>query len=142
MKYEVKEMELSEVISTACGVFADLADELQEAYDNTPENIQNSAVGEARQEAADALSSLDQPSVHESIEATKIKVSIPVRSPSASAKLSRSSRRDDAVMLLQNALDQLSEQPEPHYAHVDQLIEELDQLIGEVEAIDFPGRNA
>ena len=141
MKFEVKEMELSEVISTACNVFSDLADEMQEAYDNTPEGLQNSAVGEARIEAADALNGLDKPTVHESIEATKIKVSLPVRSVSVSKRLSRSNRRDDAVMLLQNALEQLSEQPEPRHAHVDDLIEELEQLVSDAENIEFPGRN-
>ena len=140
-KFEEKEMELSVVVAEACGALTDLADEMQEAYDNTPEGLQGAAIGEARQEAADALQGLDQPSVHESIEAIKIKVHVPVRSPSAQSRLSRSDRRDDAISMLQSALDTLIEMPEPRYAHVDALMEELEQLIGEAEAVEFPGRN-
>lgn len=142
MKYDIKEMELSQVIDEACDRLAELGDEMQEAFDNTPEGLQNSAVGEARQEAADQFASLDKPSVHESIESTKIKVGVPVRSPSETKRLSRAARRDDAVTMLQDALGALEDMPEPRYAHVDELIEELGQLIGEAEAIEFPGRTA
>lgn len=140
MKYDVKEMELSQVIDQACSTLSELGYEMQEAYDNTPEGLQNSAIGEARIEAADLLSGLDKPTVHESLEAIKIKVGVPVRSPSETKRLSRTARRDDAVTMLQDALGALEDMPEPRYAHVDELIEELTQLIGEAEAVEFPGR--
>ena len=138
-KFEEKEMELSVVVADAYQALIELGDEMQEAYDNTPESLQGSAIGEARQEAADQLSGLDQPTVHESIEATKIKVHVPVRSPSAQARLSRSDRRDDAISMLQSCVDVLQDMAE--YSHVDPLIEELDQLISEAEAVEFPGRS-
>ena len=96
-KFTEVEMELSNVIKDAYLALLELGDEMQEAFDNTPENFQGSAIGEARQAAADTLSALDQPSVHESLEATKVKVHMPVRTASQEGRLSRADRRDDAI---------------------------------------------
>jgi len=139
-KFEEKEMELSQVVDQACTALSELADEMQEAFDNTPENLQTSSLGEAREAAADQLSSIDRPSVHESLEATKVKVHIPVRTPSQEKKLSRSDRRDDAISMLQSAVDVLKDMESYH--GVDSLLEELDQVISEAEAVEFPGRSA
>ena len=139
-KFEEKTMELSQVVVEAYETLLALGDEMQEAFDNTPESLQSSAVGEARQEAADALSSLNRPTVVEHLEAIKVKVHVPVRSPSAQSRLSRSDRRDDAISMLQSAVDALQDKTE--YSDVDALLEELDQLISEAEAVEFPGRNA
>jgi len=139
MKYEVKEMELSQVISEACDRLSELGDEMQEAFDNTPKGLQGSAIGEARQEAADQLTGLDKPSYHESLEAIKVKVNVPVRTVSAARRLSRSDRRDDAVALLRAALETLQESES--FSGVDELVSDLEQLIDDAEAVEFPGRS-
>lgn len=48
---------LADAVSAFYSVAQELRDEMQEAFDNTPESLQGSAVGEARQAAADALDS-------------------------------------------------------------------------------------
>ena len=51
---------VGDAISTAFGIIEDLATEMRDAYDNTPESLQSSGVGEARGEAADALEGISE----------------------------------------------------------------------------------
>ena len=58
---------VADAISTAFGVITELAEEMREAFDNTPESLQSSGAGEARGEAADALEQISEPDVPEGL---------------------------------------------------------------------------
>jgi hypothetical protein len=54
---------LAEVVSEAFEMLAELGNEMREAFDNSPESLQQTAVNQAREAAADALEYLEAPDV-------------------------------------------------------------------------------
>jgi len=166
-KYEPREMSMSDAVSDAFSALESLGEEMRESYDNTPENFQQSGVGEARGEAADALENLSEPSVPSELEEIKVSWSVPVLSPSKARKQSRSDRRYDATATLQAVISALEdirdydqpeneneegealkegdagyEKPEYDEATVEaarDFIDEVQNLIDEAEAVEFPG---
>ena len=95
------------LIEGAFSEIGSLAEEMREAYDNTPESLQQSGAGEARGTAADELENhVDAPDVHESL------VDLPATyTPLAQRRrgYSRSDRRSQATYELQVAVDALGE---------------------------------
>lgn len=143
-----RELTIVDAVSEAFGEISSLAEEMREAFDNTPESLQSSGVGEARGEAADNLENISEPDVPDELQDEKFKVKCPVRvlSPSAMRKRSRSSRRDEATETLHQVIERLgeiadeasifsSEEREAASGFVD----EVQNVIDEAEAVEFPG---
>lgn len=149
-KFEEKKMSLADAVSTAFGEITSLGEEMREAFDNTPESLQQSGVGEARGEAADNLeniSEIDVPDILQDTDAKKFEVtwSEPVRTAKQAMKLSRSARRDDALMMLDACVEFLNEladkesESEEIRDAAKELSDELENAKGEIEAVEFPG---
>jgi hypothetical protein len=157
-KYEPREMSIGDAVSDAFSALESLGEEMRESYDNTPENFQQSGVGEARGEAADALENLSEPSVPAELEEIKVSWSVPVLSPSKARKQSRSDRRYEATATLQAVISVLEDirdyEPEldaegavvgerlyseDQVSEADSFLDEVQNLIDEAEAVEFPG---
>jgi sugar (pentulose or hexulose) kinase len=138
-------------INTAFGVLEELAEEMREAYENTPESLQSSAVGEARSEAADALESISEPDMPEWAADVAVKFTLlPLK-----RNASRSARRDEAVEYARQAFEALEAHREQQAAiettddentdlidALDALLDETQTMIDEAEAVEFPGMYA
>ena len=138
-----------------------LKDELQEWYDNLPENFQNGSKGESLQEAIDALESANKPDIPEGIGDAAIEYTLGTKS-----RKSRSDRRNDCVTMLQAASeciqtevtrleeldydedsgDELADDDpqteEERDTKVDELqtfVDEIDDATTEFENVEFPG---
>src|SRR5512135_2985576 len=92
---------VGDAISTAYSIIEDLAAEMRDAYDNTPESLQSSAVGEARGEAADTLEGIDQPDVPKKLSELPLEFKlIPLK-----RHASRSDRLDDGLEYARAAVE-------------------------------------
>lgn len=119
-----------------------LQEELQEAFDNTPESLQDSEVGQARSEAADQLDNIagDSPSVPESV------VSLQLVHFPALNQVSRADRAGDAADILRAialaAQQHMSGSAKLNKAEVAEIQDFCNQLEGhadEIDAVEFPG---
>jgi hypothetical protein len=136
-------------LADAMAEIQSLAEEMRDAYDNTPESLQNGGVGEARGEAADTLENINEPDVPAVLagDRFKFKFSTVALSPSAMRKRGRSSRRSDAVETLQQLnqfLETLEENKEIFTFKEEQevaseLRDEVQTVIDEAEGVEFPG---
>jgi hypothetical protein len=123
-----------------------LGEEMRSWHDGMPENFQNGDKGSQVDEAASTLENLatevDVP------EEGDVEVTMTHRP--LGRKQSRSSRRDHAVAMLSAAKDKLEElrdgqdEADPDDQGVDEVdyasaIEELENIISEAEAVEFPG---
>lgn len=144
-----KEPEIIKHESTIGGIVADamselecLGEEMREAFDNTPESLQNGGVGEARGQAADDLEGLSEPNVPKCLEELKVEWT---ERKGGKRRASRASRRDDAVSMLNRAVDRLNEyeadeaNSEDDRSEAEQLRDEIENLISEAENVYFPG---
>lgn len=151
------------LIEGAFSVFSELADEMREAFDNTPENLQQSGVGEARGMAADELeNNVDAPEVPEWL--TDAPVSY---FPETKKRQSRSDRRGQATYELQQCIDALErlldesgaghndqaqeeavdnaitdeqrDESESRQGDIEELRDELQNAIDSVDGVEFPG---
>ena len=148
-KFKERELTIEDAISEAYGELEALAGEMRDAFDNTPESLQDSSVGSARGEAADALENISEPTVPDELKGDKFKVKWQVRilSPSASRKQSRASRRDEVVLMLTvvtEYLGAIEEGSSGNYTDEEKqaasdLVTEVDQMIDEAENVEFPG---
>jgi hypothetical protein len=110
----------------------DLAEEMREAYDNTPESLQNSGVGERRGEVADELENLpSEEDVPEDLQEVEIEYPVLVKN-----KKSRSNRRDDAVSALQAIIEKID--GENLKSDHESFRDHVQELIDGAEAVDFP----
>lgn len=138
-----------------------LCEELQEWYDNLPENFQNGTKGDQLQTAIDALSNADQTDVCDSMansadeddEATKGYVGGLRFTFSASTKKrqSRADRCSEATSLMRAAIECVEEaigeafddeKDDPYTETRDEIesnIDELTNIIDEAEGVEFPG---
>lgn len=147
MKTKERELTIEDAISEAYGDLESLAGEMRDAFDNTPESLQNDGVGAARGEAADALENISEPTVSDELQGDKFKVKWTVRvlSPSALRKQSRSSRRDEAVQTLNAVVERLEEfetddkATDEEKQAASEFVDEIQQMIDEAEAVEFPG---
>lgn len=149
MKTIERELTIEDAVSEAHGELVSLGEEMREAYDNTPESLQESPVGEARGEAADALENISEPEVPTELQGKKFKVKWTVRALTAKqqARRSRSARRDEAVETLNQVVLRLNEIAEGSDGTLDQdtkdaasnFEDDVQQIIDEAEAVEFPG---
>lgn len=147
MKLRERELTIEDAVSEACGELSSLAEEMRDAFDNTPESLQSSGVGEARGEAADALENISEPDLPEELAGDKFKVKWSVRqlTPKQQMKQSRSARRDDAVATLGavvNVLEEIKDDEQQSEDMIDiaaSYISDLEGVIGEAEDVNFPG---
>jgi hypothetical protein len=144
-KYLAREMSMSEAVSEAMSELQTLAEEMREAFDNTPESLQGGGVGEARGEAADNLENLSEPDVPTSLEAIKVAWSVRELSPSKLRKQSRSDRRNDALETLSAVTAKLEEikddeaSSEELAGDAETLRDEIENLMSDAENVEFPG---
>lgn len=140
-KLTEKTLTIADAISEAMGEIQSLAEEMREAYDNTPESLQQSGVGEARGEAADNLENVNEPDVPAEIEKIEVKWSyFPLK-----ARASRRERRDEAVSTLNVVMEHLDEiinddkEEQEQRDAAESLRDDIDNVISEVESVEFPG---
>lgn len=145
-KYTTKKAKLADMVSEAFGEITALGEEMREAFDNTPESLQQSGVGERRGEAADNLENISEVDVPESLGSEEIEYSVPDRTPAQLRKLSRTNRRDDAEALLSYVIGHLQEKvvdddkrTQDLRDEASSLIDDLENAKGELEAVEFPG---
>lgn len=123
-------------------IIQELADEMQEAYDNMPESLQQGDVGQRREEAANILSDLacnepDQPTILEKITT----VFLPHLDTSSRAK-----RASDAVDMLTSAalaIREYTEEAKPGKGDeadsLDDVADHIENDASELENVEFPG---
>lgn len=134
---------LAAAVADALESLHGLGEELQEWYDNMPENFQNGSKGEEVSEAADAIEQLA-----DSIDIPEALLELPVTLPEFVSKRrkSRADRRDEECMVLGACVEALlafaTEQREQGEAtqETDNVIGDIGAVIDEAEGVDFPGR--
>lgn len=147
-KYILKKMTIEQALGDAHAVFSDLAGEMRDAFDNTPESLQSSAIGEARESCADELEQLDEITVPDKYKDLEVSWNELQRTQSQTARLSRAARRDDALLnlsavmdLLDTHLEGIDKEKLDEITEIESLRQEIEDLFGNAEAIEFPGRN-
>lgn len=146
-KFQDRELTIADAVSEAMGEIQSLAEEMRDAFDNTPESLQNDGVGAARGEAADNLENISEPDVPDELqgEAFKVKWQVRILSPSAQRRKSRSSRRDEAIETLNQVVHTLEEIQDDEKLSDEvknaatSFIDEVQSVIDEAEAVEFPG---
>lgn len=129
-------------IADAFSEIESLKDELQEWYDNLPENFQNGSKGEQLQEAIGALEQHSEPSVDDKLQELLEKTEVSYLATSGRA--SRSDRRYAAIAQLDAVIELLQEkQDEQEKAgcelDYESLIDELTNARDEWDNVEFPG---
>lgn len=129
------------VVSDAFATIEELGSEMRDAYDNTPESLQNGGVGEARGQAADDLEAISEADVPETFQETEVKwQSMPLK-----RRASRADRLSDALEGARAALEVLDEirndekRSEDEREKADQCHSDIESMIDEAEAVTFPG---
>lgn len=139
-KREAVSVDLASAVSDAFGELQALGEEMREAFDNTPESLQQGGAGAARGEAADALENFSEPDVPESVAALSVTIT---RNQYGRRGPSRSERRDDACAILAAAIEALDSMdddiPQQQKDDGETLRDELDNLQSEAELVEFPG---
>ncbi len=146
-KVRERELTIEDAVSEACGEIASLAEEMREAYDNTPESLQQSPVGEARGEAADALENISELDVPEELQGDEFKVRwrVHLLTPKQQMKQSRSARCAEAVTTLEQVVERLSLlQDDLAYTWAVReaataFIDDVQGVIDDAEGVEFPG---
>jgi len=135
-KLVTSEMPLANAVQEAFADAEGLRDELQEWYDNLPENFQNGDKGDQLQSAIDALESVTEPDVPEALQ--DIPVSFVVNQK---RRKSRNDRMRDCIALLQAAGEAAANFAEENEEDEDGavLADEIDSVISEWENVEFPG---
>lgn len=134
----------SDLVAEAFSEMASLADELDEAYENMPENLQSTDLAESRQEAASACRDVDQPDLPDA--ASEIKV---FHTPDLKTMLvgcSRGDRAAEASAKLRSVADAFRNHANELEETNDALAEELQSSADDLETsadtmddISFPG---
>jgi len=138
---------LGDLLSDAQSELEELGNEMRDAFDNTPEGLQKSPIGEARESAADMLEALEMPDLPENIASIGYIYShLPLKK-----KASRSDRRNAAVDKvatvigylgdLRDVEDGLEENKKNNdrIEELETLIEELESYQSDAESVEFPG---
>jgi hypothetical protein len=135
---------IDELVSGAFSDLEELGQEMQDWFDNMPENLQDGSKGDAVSEAADGLSNISAVDTPESLATIKVKYAYD------SKARSRSDRRDNAINVLNAVIEHLeSDQVKRGIAdssEQEKLTEEYDEFLGdlqnardEAEGVEFPG---
>lgn len=138
---------VADAVSTAFGVVTELAEEMREAYDNTPESLQGSGVGEARGEAADALEYIEEPQIPEALAHIPVSFcALPL-----SNRASRADRMSDGMRYAQEAIDVLQGIIDEHLKEesdtfgeltaieIEEVMEQIQGMVDDADGVSFPG---
>jgi hypothetical protein len=146
IKIKERELTITDAVSEAFGELQSLGEEMRESYDNTPESLQSSGVGEARGEAADALENISEPDVPETLGTEVFKFQERALTNKQQMRLSRAARRDNAVAVLQHVVEHLevaiadtANMNEDEIAEAESLRDDVQNIIDEAEGVEFPG---
>lgn len=130
------------LIGDAFSEIQSLAEEMRDAYENTPDSLKEADVGSRRGEAADALENIqDAPDVPEMAE------TISCYYCPAFDLSSRSKRANDTGDMLSMAADAIrdfvaerkEEDEEFEDGELNELADECERVQGELEGVEFPG---
>jgi hypothetical protein len=136
-------------VNTAFCCIEELAGEMRDAFENTPESLQGSGAGAAREEAADQLENIYEPSVPDTVQHLPVVFALlPL-----SRRATRSERLNDGLQYAMSAIEVMQERIDTDYADEEKLTpEQKDQLaeitecidnvqamIDEAEGVSFPG---
>lgn len=144
-KFTIAKATIAEAITYAFSDVQQLADEMRSWADNMEEKLSHTEKYDRVSECADTLEGCEEPTVETNLEA--LEVTYPVtnygkRNPS------RAARCGDAVAVLQAIVERLNEIEEPEategaerelFDNADTLRDELENTIGELESVEFPG---
>jgi len=146
-KFKSVKATIADAISFAHGELQSLAEEVREVVDNasgTPrEHTQRI---QTLDETASQLEGIDEPSVGD--ELGKLEVEYHEALPRSRRKgLSRADRRDNATGALDSVIQLLNEQkddfeekhPDADASYYDSLIDDLERMKDDAEAVEFPG---
>lgn len=133
----------------AKGILEGLRDELQEWYDNLPENFQNGDKGQALEEAIGNLDSAID-SINDAPEEAVDVQTFTAPPMCTKRRPSRADRRDDACALLSAVVDEVGmycnklkekhdEKDEEKISTLEEWVSELESAKDEAEAVEFPG---
>lgn len=130
------------LVDEASGIISQLQSEMQEAYENTPDGLQQGLVGEARYEAAQQLDDIasDSPTVPPSISSVRL-----VHYPSTHLS-SRARRAGEAAAMLRAALVAIQQflsdgtcLKKGEARDVAEFCGQVEDHIVKIEEVDFPG---
>ena len=145
------ETTVGDAVNTAYGVIEELAGEMRDAYDNTPESLQQSGVGEARGEAANTLENISEPDVAEALQHLPVVFEqLPLlRSASRADRLADGleyaaqaiTALNDraAVLMLDPSSDEAGLARVAELEEVEALVTEIEDMVSEAEGVSFPG---
>lgn len=139
-KVELQRFSVDDAISAGFGDLTELGEELRNWYDSLPENLQGGDKGSTVDEGASTLENLNEPDVDSDLSKALEVKGVDVQVYPLKKRASRADRRDYAVGLLSGAKDALEEFNEDgENDEAKQLVDDLDELISEAEAVEFPG---
>jgi len=133
---------LDALVDDAYSIVDELQKELEDAYENMPEGLRGSSVGEARAEAASELESIsgDQPDVPQLVSSLRI-----VHYPSL-RQSSRGDRADEAANMLRAAVKVVQKYLESgvklkkaEAKDVAEFVEQLEDHASQIDGVEFPG---
>lgn len=140
-----QETTVGAAVADAFSEFEQLQSEMQDWFDNMPENLQSGSKGDQVQEAADALSNISEPSVDEKLAELKVTYASDMKAKS------RNDRRNEVVNMLNAVIealdaehdridtDETDKQDHDRQEAIETLKDEVQQMIDEAEAVEFPG---
>lgn len=127
---------VADAVSTAFSEIESIKDELQEWYDNLPENFQNGSKGEALQEAISALEGASEPEAPDCVASDSLTYA------EYHGRIGRPKRRDTAVNMLDAAVSTAQEQLDAlqalEYSDEGRLIGEDGEPVADDYATDNP----
>lgn len=127
-------------ISDAFSIIEELAGEMREAFDNTPEGLQQSGVGEARGTAADELENISEPSdIAKALGEVKVAFEhLPLkRNPSRATRMGEATQILSVVIDTLNGLDFKANKEKAEER--DALEAEVQEMHDAADQIEFPG---
>lgn len=131
-----RQLTVEEAVSEAFGGITSLGESMREAFDNTPESLQQSAAGEAREAAADALEGISEIEVPEKLRELTLKFSTRTVPP---RKQTRSWEREEASSLLSATVERLEADDLKNNEEAEELARELQDALDELDSVEFPG---
>jgi hypothetical protein len=128
--------EIAGAIDDVFGDLEGLASDCREAFESTPENLQQSYRMQALETSADELENLQAPEVPEVLGKVPVKYSLPKR-----RYCSREARASDAATILEACTHALEDIPggDDHRAAAQALIDELQNAYATIGNCEFPG---
>jgi len=127
---------VQEMTDNAYGTVEELGEELREAFDNMPESLQDTDVGNARDEAATMCEDIAfaKPEVPDAVARITI-----YRRPQSRGD-SRRIRAAEAAAILEAVISEIETKTgEDCDSEVSQFVKEVNESVGEIDGIEFPG---